>query len=75
MSYLQYGGLNTELLYNMKLLSITLIFNTDRAVFFDTALRVLRSVTEVTSLFLQPNRPAFFYIFKQKILDGFFRVI
>ncbi len=29
----------------MKLLSIPLIFNTDRSVFFDTALSVLRSVT------------------------------
>ncbi len=33
------------LLYNMKLLSVPLIFNTERARYFDTALRVLRSVT------------------------------
>ena len=49
----------------MKLLSIPLIFNTDRSVFFDMALCVMRSITEVTSLFLEPNRPVF-YIFKQK---------
>ena len=36
-------GVYWLLLYDMKLLFIPLIFNTNRSIFFDTALRVLRN--------------------------------